>query len=347
MQRSDFSFYLPQHLIAQSPAQVRGADRLLVMSRTDGSFCDDFFSSLPHLLPPNALLVFNNSKVRHARVYGRKEGAESNDIEFLFISHSEEGKTWKVLSPKMRRLKVGDCLLFGDEDERFVGTLQDESKTGDKLLCFLSPLPERFFEKFGHVPLPPYIKREDGKEDARRYQTVYASRIGSIAAPTAGLHFTENILDELKSRGIGICYLTLHVGLGTFLPVREEKIEDHKMHWEEFEIAEDVANTINEAKREGRPIIACGTTSVRTLEAAWYDARGGVKAGRNSTNIFIYPPYHFNVVDGIITNFHTPESTLLMLVSAFCGRERILKAYEHAVKEEYKFFSYGDAMLIL
>ena len=391
MNRTDFYFELPAHLIAQAPSEIRGEDRLLVMNKNDGSFKDELFSSLPCLLPKNALLVFNNSKVRHARVYAtqisRSEENEDRDnkksidknvqnqnnqsatslfptkenkndcgcnlemgdkregaIEFLFIKTIDEGKRWKVLSPKMKRLKAGDRFLFAND---FVATLIQDANTAEKVLCFDAPLTEDFFEVLGHVPLPPYIKREDKKEDASRYQTIYASSIGSIAAPTAGLHFTDNILHELKERGIELCYLTLHVGLGTFLPVREDKIEDHKMHTEEFFISEDVATKITEAKNDGSPIIACGTTSVRTLEAAWDDKNKCLKAGKTATNIFIYPPYHFNVVDGIVTNFHTPESTLLMLVSAFCGRQEILKAYRHAVEEEYKFFSYGDAMLIL
>ena len=369
MNRSDFYFELPPHLIAQNPSKVRGEDRLLVMNKSDGSFRDDLFSSLPNLLPNNALLVFNNSKVRHARVYATQINRDNRNrneqvIEFLFIKTIDEGKKWKVLSPKMKRLRVGDEFLFGSSggstiesddtkgisgigsnNQSLIATLIEEEN--EKLLCFEMPLTEDFFESLGHVPLPPYIKREDIHEDASRYQTIYASAIGSIAAPTAGLHFTPTILEDLKRKGIELHYLTLHVGLGTFLPVREEKIEDHKMHTEEFCISEDVAKAINEAKAKSQPIIACGTTSVRTLEAAWNANKGCIQAGKTSTSIFIYPPYHFNVVDGIITNFHTPESTLLMLVSAFCGRDRILKAYEYAVQEEYKFFSYGDAMLIL
>lgn len=382
MNRSDFCFELPSHLIAQTPSTIRGEDRLLVLNKSDGSFHDDVFSSLPHLLPKNALLVFNDSRVRHARVYAHKitesDEAEGNEnhrqnyrrgrqsIEFLFLKTLDEGKRWKVLSPKMKRLKVGDRFLFastftkdkvsvevnggcvkGEDESSVIATLQEYGDTGEKILFFEEAVSEDFFDTFGSVPLPPYIKREAQAEDSSRYQTVYASNIGSIAAPTAGLHFTPSILKELKELGMELCYVTLHVGLGTFLPVREERIEKHKMHTEEFIISEEVAEAINIAKKDRRPIIACGTTSVRTLEAAWDSSHNCIQAGKTSTNIFIYPPYHFNVVDGIITNFHTPESTLLMLVSAFCGRENILKAYEHAVQEEYRFFSYGDAMLIL
>lgn len=343
MQRTDFYFDLPASLIAQMPSKERGDDRLLILDKKTGAFRDDLFSSIPDLLPKNALLVFNNSKVRRARVYGKAlKKNSSTEIEFLFVKTLDSGVTWQVLSPKMRQLKAGDGILFGDcqaticEDEKY-----------QKLLKFDKPLSEDFFEKLGHVPLPPYIKRKDIKEDTFRYQTVYASNVGSIACPTAGLHFTTEIVQKIRERGIETAYITLHVGLGTFLPVREENIEDHKMHREDFFISDEVATKITLAKREERPVIACGTTSVRTLEAAWNKERMCIEAGYKSTNIFIYPPYKFSVVDALITNFHTPESTLLMLVSAFCGRQNILRAYKHAIDESYKFFSYGDAMLIM
>ncbi len=340
MNTIDFDFHLPSNLVAQKPSEVRGEDRLLVLDRKDGKFKDNLFSSLPTLLPQNSLLVFNNSKVRCARVYGKplkKDRGES--IEFLFVKKIDEGETWQVLSPKMKKLKADDSFLFGEE---LIGRLTEE-----KFLHFEKKLDESFFEQKGHVPLPPYIKREDTKEDAARYQTIYASHLGSIAAPTAGLHFTKQVMTQIKDRGIDIVYITLHVGLGTFLPVREDRVEEHKMHKEEYFISEEVANKINEAKSEKRPIIACGTTSVRTLEAAWNSGKNCIDAGNRSTDIFIYPPYNFNVVDGLITNFHTPQSTLLMLVCAFCGKENILNAYQHAIEKEYKFFSYGDAMLII
>lgn len=342
MDLHDFYFELPQSLIAQSPSKVRGEDRLLVLNRETGAFKDEMFSSLPELLPKNAVLVFNNSKVRHSRLFGKEIGKTSS-IEFLLIKNIDNGKTWKTLSPKMKKLKIGSVFSFGESIEAKL-ILGDKN---DKLLQFEKPLDDAILEKIGHVPLPPYIKREDTNEDASRYQTIYASVMGSIACPTAGLHFTENIINKIKTKGIDVVYITLHVGLGTFLPVREEKIEEHKMHREDFFISEEVATLINNAKNEGRPIIACGTTSARTLEAAWNKKTGMLESGNKSTDIFIYPPYKFSVVDALITNFHTPESTLLMLVSAFCSREKILCAYQHAIEKSYRFFSYGDAMLIM
>lgn len=343
MNLHDFYFELPQSLIAQSPSKVRGEDRLLVLNRETGAFKDEMFSSLPELLPKNAVLVFNNSKVRHSRLFGKEVNGSLSSIEFLLIKTLDAGSTWEVLSPKMKKLKIGSVFSFGEG----INAKIINGDKNNKLLKFEKPLDDVILEKIGHVPLPPYIKREDTNEDASRYQTIYASVMGSIACPTAGLHFTENIINNIKIKGIDIVYITLHVGLGTFLPVREEKIEEHKMHREDFFISEEVATHINNAKNEGRPIIACGTTSARTLEAAWNKKTGMLESGNKSTDIFIYPPYKFNIVDALITNFHTPESTLLMLVSAFCSREKILCAYQHAIEKSYRFFSYGDAMLII
>ena len=343
MDLHDFYFELPQSLIAQSPSKVRGEDRLLVLNRETGTFKDEMFSSLPELLPKNAVLVFNNSKVRHSRLFGKEINGSLSSIEFLLIKSLDAGSTWEVLSPKMKKLKIGSVFGFGEE----INAKIIQGDKNDKLLQFEKPLDDAILEKIGHVPLPPYIKRGDTSEDASRYQTIYASVMGSIACPTAGLHFTENIINKIKTKGIDVVYITLHVGLGTFLPVREEKIEEHKMHREDFFISEEVATLINNAKNEGRPIIACGTTSARTLEAAWNKKTGMLESGNKSTDIFIYPPYNFSVVDALITNFHTPESTLLMLVSAFCSREKILCAYQHAIEKSYRFFSYGDAMLIM
>ena len=342
MNLHDFYFDLPPSLIAQTPSKVRGEDRLLVLDKKTGAFKDEVFSSLPALLPQNAVLVFNNSKVRHSRLFGR-ESENAPLIEFLLIKTLDDGTTWEILSPKMKKLKIESSFSFAEGIKAKI--IQGDNN--DKLLQFEKPLSDATLEKFGHVPLPPYIKREDTTEDAARYQTVYASVMGSIACPTAGLHFTEDVINKIKMKGIDVLYITLHVGLGTFLPVREEKIEEHKMHREDFFISKEVAAFINEAKKCGRPIIACGTTSARTLEAAWNAKTGMLESGDKSTDIFIYPPYTFNVVDGLITNFHTPESTLLMLVSAFCSREKILCAYQHAIEKSYKFFSYGDAMLII
>jgi len=340
MNLHDFYFDLPPSLIAQTPSKVRGEDRLLVLDKVTGALKDEMFSSLPDLLPENAVLVFNNSKVRHSRLFGKEN---SSLIEFLLIKTLDDGTTWEILSPKMKKLKIGSVFSFSEGVKARVIA----GDRNDKLLQFEKRLDDAILEKIGHVPLPPYIKREDTCEDASRYQTVYASVMGSIACPTAGLHFTENVIEKIKMKGIDVLYITLHVGLGTFLPVREQKIEEHKMHREDFFISENIASFINEAKKQGRPIIACGTTSARTLEAAWNAKDGRLESGSRSTDIFIYPPYKFAVVDALITNFHTPESTLLMLVSAFCSREKILSAYKHAIEKSYRFFSYGDAMLII
>lgn len=345
MNRSDFYFSLPTHLIAQKPSDVRGDDRLLVLKKDDDSLADERFYSIPNFLPEGAILVFNNSKVRQARVYGSPLLNPKRKMEFLFVDKfDKEGCIWEVLSPKMKQLRVGEEVVFGDN---IVAKIIRKEESSKKLLHFDAPIDELFFETLGHVPLPPYIRRDDDIEDRERYQTIYAHTMGSIAAPTAGLHFTDEIINKIKEKGIEILYLTLHVGLGTFLPVRVEKIEDHTMHKEDFFIGEDVAKKINDAKKIGRTIVACGTTSVRSLEASYNPHKKMIEGGHRSTDIFIYPPYHFNVVDALITNFHTPESTLLMLVSAFAGREHIMRAYQHAIQMEYKFFSYGDAMLIL
>ena len=340
----DFYFDLPSSLIAQTPSKVRGEDKLLVLDKKSGAFKDEMFSSLPNLLPKNAVLVFNNSKVRHARLFGKENcNQNASPIEFLLIKSLDGGMTWEMLSPKMKKLKIGSVFSFSE----IINAKIIAGDKNNKLLQFEKTIDDVTLEKIGHVPLPPYIKREDNMEDATRYQNVYASVMGSIACPTAGLHFTEDIIEKIKLKGIDVCYITLHVGLGTFLPVREEKIEEHKMHREDFFISEEVSQLINEAKKQGRPIIACGTTSARTLEAAWNKKECRLESGNKSTDIFIYPPYEFSVVDALITNFHTPESTLLMLVSALCSREKILCAYQHAIEKSYRFFSYGDAMLII
>jgi S-adenosylmethionine:tRNA ribosyltransferase-isomerase len=245
-----------------------------------------------------------------------------------------------VVCSKAKRQKIGRKYLFPGE---LAGTIISD-RVDEKIIEFSAPIGDEYFDRYGHVPLPPYIKREDTKADEQRYQTVYAKRTGSAASPTAGLHFTPEILSSLRDRGIEIAHVTLHVGLGTFLPVRTENIEDHRMHEEWFEISPEIANRVNAAKKEGRAILAVGTTSLRALESAWYD--GALHSGSYSTRIFIYPGFEFHVVDQLFTNFHTPKSTLLMLVSAFAGRERILEAYRSAIEKQYRFFSYGDAMLI-
>jgi S-adenosylmethionine:tRNA ribosyltransferase-isomerase len=322
--------------------------------------------------PP--LLVFNNSKVRKARLIGTAlpSGAP---VEFLLLEqvcskdlsqrHGEHGghggiknlnfpcppclremNSWKVLVQRSKRRKPGSVYAFFDNNgNKIAQAVIGEGEEGIRLLEFDRPIDDEWLDRYGHIPLPPYIKREDTAADADRYQTVYAAACGSTAAPTAGLHFTRELLDRLAAAGIEGAFVTLHVGLGTFLPVRSAHIEDHVMHNETFYISEETAAKIERAKADGRKIIAVGTTSVRTLESAWDS--GKLKRGEASTSIFIYPGYKFNVVDALFTNFHTPESTLLMLVSAFAGKDLILESYAEAVREGYRFFSYGDAMLIV
>lgn len=344
MLTKDFSFELPPSLIAQEPVERRGDEKLLLLGRESGRFEDHMMREFPSLLPENTLLVVNNSRVRKARVFSETE--YGGIVEFLFLEERED-HSWNCMITKSRKQKIGRKYCFKERDGKpyIIGTLTGENEDGTRVVSFDQPLSEEFFTLCGHVPLPPYIKREDNFQDESRYQTVYAKSEGSVASPTAGLHFTPEILSRIKERGIGIAEVTLHVGAGTFLPVRTEQIEDHHMHYEAYTISEECASLINSAKQSGMSITAVGTTSVRTLESAC-DEEGRVKAGTNRTNIFIHPGYRFKVVDNLLTNFHTPESTLLMLVSAFAGRENILSAYQHAVEEQYRFFSYGDAMFI-
>lgn len=434
---TDFNFELPESLIAQTPSKVRGDDKLMALNRLTGEVSDHKMCDLVNLIAPGSLMIFNNSRVRRARVFAKKATSDKA-VEFVFLSpvikatpslgnicntcntaktntqkkdigeshtsansliittktntkevtnKSKKGANeskeslsatigkksenfcksgagfgkeslgtagnsaltadWEVLTGGAKHQKVGHTYTFCDGR---VATLTEKRSDGVAILHFDEAIGEYWFEKVGHVPLPPYIKRADNSEDSERYQTVYAKNIGSVACPTAGLHFTQKMMEALSARGVDVDYITLHVGLGTFLPVREKVIEAHKMHSELYTISADVAKKINDAKKAGRHIIAVGTTVMRTLEAAASEkvlgAGGVVSAGTRATNIFIYPPYNFKVVDELFTNFHTPESTLLMLVSAFAGRENILKAYEEAVKKQYRFFSYGDAMII-
>lgn len=340
MRTKDYYFDLPEELIAQYPSDNRGQSRLLVLSRQRDTLIDSHIGSLAEHLPPETLLVINNSKVRKARVYGRTE--EGGKVEFLFIRQLDALR-WEVMVTKAKRQKIGRVYTF---DALYSATMSEVLET-TRVIETNAPLDEAFFEKNGHVPLPPYIKREDEFSDATRYQTVYAEHAGSVAAPTAGLHLTEELIEQLKERGITFAPVTLHVGLGTFLPVRSEHIEEHSMHSEQYEISDESAERINAHLVAGKPVIAVGTTSVRTLESAYDQKTGRLRPGRDETDIFIHPGYQFKVISGLLTNFHTPESTLLMLVSALAGRQRILSAYEHAVNQRYRFFSYGDAMLIL
>lgn len=342
---TDFNFNLPEELIAQHPSGVRGQDKLMLLNRQTGAVEHHQMADLPDLILPGTLMIFNNSKVRRARCYGIKE-TTGREQEFMFLNQIDrDGHVWNTMVKGAKKQKPGMRYSFPDGS---IGTIIDHpgnAGTEFRAMHFDFVITEEWFERNGHIPLPPYIKRGDTDEDSERYQNVYAQETGSAACPTAGLHFTEEMLARLTEKGIDREFVTLHVGLGTFLPVREEKIEDHKMHEEVFTVPQITADKINQAKKEDRPILAVGTTSVRTLESA-SDENGIVKAGTSSTRIFMYPGYKFKVVDQMFTNFHTPESTLIMLVSAFAGRENILSAYEKAVENRYRFFSYGDCMFI-
>lgn len=337
MKTRDFYFDLPEELIAQAPAPQRGGSRLLVLNPQTQSWEHRMFKDLVSLINPGTLMVFNDSKVRRARVFAAT--AHGGQVEAVFLQPFPEGR-WECLVSKSKKLRQGQLLTFPGGVSAAIETPEGATR----ILRFDPPVDEAYLETHGHLPLPPYIKRPDGAEDEARYQTVYAKDLGSAAAPTAGLHFTPEILSDLEAKGGELCRVTLHVGLGTFLPVRSENVSDHKMHREFYRIAPETAERLNRAQREGRPILAVGTTALRTLESAW--TPGGFRAGEGSTDIFITPGYRFQAVDQLFTNFHTPESTLLMLVSAFAGQELIKRAYQEAVKERYRFFSYGDAMLI-
>ena len=345
MKLSDFTFDLPAELVAQKPSGTRGDDRLMRLSRADGSVSHYAMADLPGLIAPGTLMVFNDSRVRRSRCYGIKE-TSGREQEFMFLRHAVSGgDAWRVMVRGAKKVRPGDTFRFSDGS---VGTIVDcdgDAGTEFRTIQFPFLVQEDWFARNGHIPLPPYIRREDDDTDSDRYQTVYARQTGSAACPTAGLHFTEAMLERLAANDIELAWVTLHVGLGTFLPVRTENIEEHRMHEEFYTVAPDVAEKINRAKREGRTVLAVGTTSVRTIESA-SDDNGIVRGGTGSTRIFMYPGYRFKVVDQLFTNFHTPESTLLMLVSAFAGRDAVLNAYRIAVAERYRFFSYGDAMLI-
>ncbi len=339
MKTRDFYFDLPEHLIAQKPAHRRAESRLMVVDRDKGTISHALMSDFPELIGRPSCLVINNSKVRHARLYGRLE--TGTEVEVLFLEEREE-PLWSVMTNKTRRLKLGRVITFPGGVR---GTVAKEVE-GGRLLAMDPPLDEHYFSRYGHVPLPPYISRADTLDDAARYQTVYAEKIGSVAAPTAGLHFTPEMMTRIREDASRIVPVTLHVGAGTFLPVRSQLISDHTMHFESYEILPEHSETINSARSSGGKIIAVGTTAVRTLESA-ADLKGNIIPGEGRTNLFITPSYVFKTVDAMLTNFHTPESTLLMLVAAFAGYDLVMEAYRRAVEQEYRFFSYGDAMFIV
>lgn len=341
MKLHDFYYDLPQRLIAQDPLEQRDNSRLMVLNRQNETMEHRSFHEIISYLKPGDCLVINNTKVIPARLLGVKEGTGAH-IELLLLKRIDD-VTWETLVKPGKKAKPGTRISFGDG--LLIGEIIDVVEEGNRLVRFeYDGIFEEILDQLGQMPLPPYITHE--LKDRNRYQTVYAKHDGSAAAPTAGLHFTKELLQKIEEKGVTIANVTLHVGLGTFRPVKEENVLDHHMHSEYYCIEQKDADLINEAKSKGNRIIAVGTTSTRTLETA-SNEDGMVVAGSGWTDIFIYPGYQFKVIDGLITNFHLPESTLLMLVSALASREFMLQAYETAVKEEYRFFSFGDAMLIL
>jgi S-adenosylmethionine:tRNA ribosyltransferase-isomerase len=364
MRVDELDYELPEELIAQRPLERRDASRLLLLDRRSGRGEDRQFCELPGLLRGNESIVFNNARVIPARLFGRRAGVHSQkpsrktirehltgNVE-VFLTRKLQENVWEALVRPGRKMQVGERVQFGDGE--LEAEIISRGELGIRNVRFSSNNElsvEQNLEKVGHVPLPPYIDRPDEDADRERYQTVFARQAGAVAAPTAGLHFTPEILAKLKERGCEFCEITLDVGLGTFQPVHTEILEEHKIHSEAYEISAEVAEKICRAKRESRPVLAVGTTVVRTLEdaAARAHAAGRTELlapGRAEAQIFILPGHHFRIVDQLLTNFHLPKSTLLALVSAFAGRERVLEAYHHAVKERYRFYSYGDCMLI-
>ena len=340
MKRSDFNFELPEELIAQDPLEDRSASRLMVLDKNTGKIQHHIFKEIVHYLNPGDCLVINDTKVIPARLYGTKVGTDAK-IEVLLLKR-KENNIWETLVKPGKKAKIGTRISFGDG--LLMGEVVDIVEEGNRLIQFsYDGIFEEILDKLGQMPLPPYITHQ--LKDKNRYQTVYAKHNGSAAAPTAGLHFTPELLEEIKAKGVNIAHVTLHVGLGTFRPVKVEDVTQHHMHSEFYVVEEDQAALINETKKKGGKIISVGTTSLRTLESASSE-EGILKAGSGWTDIFIYPGYRFKIVDRLITNFHLPESTLIMLVSALAGKEHIMEAYEEAVKDKYRFFSFGDAMFI-
>ncbi len=338
MKTKNFSFELPEELIAQNPVRERGRSRLMLVRRQTGTTEHFSITDLPDLLPAGTVLVINDSRVRKARIYGWTE--HGGEVEFLLLEPIGR-KRWKCMVSKAKRQKPGRTYTLPGGVHAAIDSVEDEFR----IVSFDPGIDDEYLEEYGHLPLPPYIRREDTPEDYDRYQTVYAVKPGSVAAPTAGLHLTRKLISQLEERGIEVVHITLHVGIGTFLPIRTEEVETHRMHTEQFFISGESAERINLAKSEGRKICAVGTTSVRTLESAFRHSE--VITGEGSTDLYIYPGYTFRAVDMMLTNFHTPESTLLVMVSAFAGKDLIEKSYREAIKERYRFFSYGDAMLII
>ena len=341
MKTSDFYYDLPKELIAQDPLEDRSSSRLLVLDKETGAFSHHVFKEITEYLHEGDCLVINDTKVIPARLIGSK--VETNaKIEVLLLKR-KENNVWETLVKPGKKAKVGAKISFGDG--LLMGEVIDVVEEGNRLIKFdFDGIFEEILDQLGQMPLPPYITHQ--LEDKNRYQTVYATHTGSAAAPTAGLHFTKELLEKVKEKGVNIAHVTLHVGLGTFRPVKVDDVESHHMHSEFYIVEEDQAKLINDTKKAGKRVIAVGTTSCRTLESATGED-GILKAGSGWTEIFIYPGYHFKMIDALITNFHLPESTLVMLVSALAGKENIMHAYEVAVQEKYRFFSFGDAMIII
>ncbi|WP_368790754.1 tRNA preQ1(34) S-adenosylmethionine ribosyltransferase-isomerase QueA [Companilactobacillus farciminis] len=337
----DFDYDLPEELIAQTPIKDRDHSRLLVLDHETGEYQDKHFYDIFDYLNPGDALVMNNSRVLPARLYGTKEDTDGH--EEVLLLNNIEGDKWEVLMKPARRAKVGTKVQFGDG--QLEAEVLENLEHGGKIIEFhYQGIFMEILEQLGEMPLPPYIKEK--LDDPDRYQTVYAKENGSAAAPTAGLHWTKDLLKQVEAKGVKLVYVTLHVGLGTFRPVTESDVDKHVMHSEFYRLDEDSAKTLNEVKKNGGKIVATGTTSIRTLETIGTKFNGEIKADSGWTDIFIKPGYEWKVVDEFITNFHLPKSTLVMLVAAFTGRENILNAYRHAVEEKYRFFSFGDAMFI-
>lgn len=341
MNTADFDFELPEELIAQVPLEKRDSSRLLILDHQKKTMVDSHFDHIIDQLNPGDALVMNNTRVLPARLYGYKP--ETNGHVELLLLKNTQGDQWEVLAKPAKRLKVGTTVAFGDG--RLTATIIEELEHGGRIVEFTyDGIFLEVLESLGEMPLPPYIHEK--LEDRERYQTVYAKENGSAAAPTAGLHFTQELLEKIEAKGVKLVYLTLHVGLGTFRPVSVDNLDQHEMHSEFYNLSADAAQTLNQVKDQGGRIVAVGTTSIRTLETIGNKFDGRLEADASWTNIFIKPGYEFRIVDAFSTNFHLPKSTLVMLVSAFAGREFVLEAYKHAVEEGYRFFSFGDAMFL-
>lgn len=343
MLTADFDYDLPQELIAQTPLPKREQSRMMILHRRTGEIIHSRFEEFPDYLDKGDVLTLNNTKVIPARAWGKKEEKE---IEFLFLKESQEG-SWEVLCRPAKKARLGDVISFSPGFEGIIVKVEPEGK---RVIRFSSGDVLSSLKKIGFAPLPPYIKRKKKNvelraQDLERYQTVFARKAGAIAAPTAGLHFTSQILERIKTKQVQVAEISLDVGLATFQPIRAKRIKDFNMLEETYSVSQEVSQIINEAKKESRPIIAVGTTSVRTLESAFKNRK--IHPGRNSTNLFIYPGYEFKAVDRLLTNFHLPQSTLLMLVAAFAGLDFVKKAYQEAIRQKYRFYSYGDCMFIL